>query len=151
MDIYEFSISRKITQEELYDALSDLLKIPQEKIGSSDEFYTYINKANQLKIGLEIEWQDDGFQTLVNFLSYEELNGHQQIDLAYGLSKAFNSEVAIGDVTSESDFSEGNFLIITPNEFIYKAYEIPNNEDIFDLKSCSDEFPLKGFLAQCKS
>ena len=148
MDFYEFSISKKVTQKEIYNTISNLLKLPQDKIGSSDDFYTSIGEANQLEIGLEIQWQHYGFKTLVNCVSNKELDKYEQINLAYDLSQAFNSEVAIGDVTSESKFSEGSFLVITPNNFIYKAYQVSNDEDIFDLQSYSDKVPLKDFLSQ---
>ncbi|MEK8019761.1 MAG: hypothetical protein VSS75_023045 [Candidatus Parabeggiatoa sp.] len=149
MEIYEFSIKKKIFFDKLKSVLSKAFRVPESKIGTSTKFYDSYESLADFELGIEVENQDSGFSTFIKCASKKDLTENDIFNIACTLSVLLTSEVAIGDITYDSDISTGDFLVITPDKFVYRAYEdadLIENEDIFELKARSRKISITDFV-----
>jgi hypothetical protein len=139
MDLYEVSIYTKVAFEEIAAIISKFKGIPIGKIGTEDAYYNQLSDDNELEVGISVQHQNKGYRTFVQLVFKNEMIEHDFVEIVCELARELDTDVAIGDITSNSNFATGEYLIITADQHYQKAYEKSNDEDSFELSVYTDK------------
>lgn len=126
-DIYEILIKRKVNFVEIASVLSNFMNVPLQKIGTHEEYYDRINTIDELAIGVNIDYFNQGFVTCVNINHLDfDITDFQIVQLACKLAETLATDIVINDLTDQEGFT---YLIISPDKKYQKAYESPQDEE----------------------
>lgn len=116
IEIYEFSIRKRVEFDELRTTLAEALGIDQSQIVPESSFWDSLESNQPKVVGLVVYHSDLGFRTLCKWRQTWTLRDIELLQLGSFASVCFNTEVAIGNILDLQDHSTDNFVVITPSQ-----------------------------------
>jgi hypothetical protein len=131
----ELSLRTHVERRRLEAFVSEWFGVEPDRIGSALDFWESSASPSEILLGLDVQWSDTGFRTLVSIYRKTDLPNVSQLKLAESASKLFNTDVAVGDFTEPCETAIDQFLVVTPDGRIYRAYAT-QNADVFEVEPC---------------
>jgi hypothetical protein len=127
------SLRKRIDRSALVAFISRSLGVDESRIGTPKEYWELAGTADAKDIGLEVLVSDAGFQTLCRWYQEVELSPPDLLKLAEQASMAFRTDTAIADYLEPPDVSTDQFLLLTPERTVFRAYATANS-DVFEVE-----------------
>jgi len=145
MNFYELSVRTLLSEEQVRQFLAARLGVDLQRIGSEADYWDRLKTSAPLMLGLTVLGADEGYRTLVRWVQDAELSPGALLTLAAEAARAFVTEVAIADVVEPTDFAVGQYLIVSPDGRVRKAFETENSAR-FELQPLPGGAPLDDVL-----
>ena len=104
IEIYEFSIRKRVEFDELRTTLAEALGIDQSQIVPESSFWDSLESNQPKVVGLVVYHSDLGFRTLCKWRQTWTLRDIELLQLGSFASVCFNTEVAIGNIQKSVTF-----------------------------------------------
>lgn len=132
MRFYELSFRSHVDERRLCDYLAASLGVDRELLGNEMVYWDRVGTDHPLVVGVQVQWSDLGYKTLLKWVQESEVPGPQLLAIALAAAREFDTEVAAGDVLEPTESLPGEFMVVKPDGTVYKAVELCNG-DQFEL------------------
>jgi hypothetical protein len=148
--INELSLRAHVDLPQLAAFLSESLGVAPSLIGSAADFWERYGRSDRILVGLNVQWSSSGFRTFLNWYQDRELSSLELLMLAKSASKQFDTDSALGNFLCPPEDSADQFLVVTPDARLYRAYSTMN-AGVFDVEYIGPSVPLADVIPNLKA
>jgi hypothetical protein len=145
--IFEISSRSSVPLDRIIDAICKFFSVPINAVSPLDHFFDQLPATSSVIFGIEYFDLDEPFKSKLNIMTNTDLSSNSRLAFASFLAQAEQTDVVIPDLTTDTELSEGRFLLMRGDGTFSPAIESVT-ESGFDVIVGSSILPGNVFFGQ---